>query len=364
MKATVTRRLCNCGLRPPRVSSALPAHTSHWNGLSHTMTGAASNTAPAAGVRTTAPLTSSHVFASYPSHLVCFRRFFWNPFASGAASNASETHDSVLRQNAEQHTAVVEKARRDADLENEQLLGACLDLLDMCRGNAAGSAPSNTLDELARNCIWELVDVLLHDHHRSPAEQFDLVYTALCLPAAQDHRQVQRCLLVVLRSVVPETLYRVFESVDLFVLRDDAQSVHQRGVLMRFAHAQLGDIHVPASLVEEEVISVYVDDMKAAFPVLTTCPAWQVVEQNATMTALKSKLFALLGRLCAEFDKEKTGKVKLADLRSTADRVLGTHQASSLLEGAQADKDGKIAYAQLVALLSRPPQKKQAPASG
>ncbi|TPP44916.1 DNA-dependent RNA polymerase family protein [Leishmania donovani] len=309
----------------------VPANLSHWDGLPRTMTGAAASAAPAARARTTASLTSP---------FICLRRFFWNPFASGTRGSVSATRDSVQRLNAEQDASIAEKAHRDADLENEQLLGACLDLLDMCSGNAAGSAPSSALDELARDRIWELVDVLLHDHHRAPAEQFDLVYTALCMPAAQDHRQ----------------------SVDLFVVRDDEQSLHQRDALMKFAHAQLGDLHVPDGLAEEEVLSVYVDDIKTAFPVLATCPAWQVVERDATTIALKSKLFALLGRLCAEFDEEKTGKVKLADLRSTAERVLGTDQASRLLEGAQVDKDGKIAYAQLVALLSRPPPKKRAPA--
>lgn len=353
MKATVTRQLCSRGLRLPRVFSALPANVSHWDGLSRTMTSAVASAAPAARAHTTASLTSP---------LVCLRRFFWNPFASGTRGTVSATRNSVQRQNTQQHASIAEKARRDADLENEQLLGACLDLLDMCSGNAAGSGPSSALDELARARIWELVDVLLHDHHRAPAEQFDLVYTALCMPAAQDHRQVQRSLLVVLRSVVPEALYRVFESVDLFVLRDDEQSLHQRDVLMKFAHAQLGDLHVPDGLAEEEVLSVYVYDMKAAFPALATCHAWQVVERDAATIALKSKLFTLLGRLCAEFDEEKTGKVKLADLRSTAERVLGTDQASRLLEGAQVDKEGKIAYAQLVALLSRPPPKKRAPA--
>ncbi|CBZ27442.1 conserved hypothetical protein [Leishmania mexicana MHOM/GT/2001/U1103] len=351
MKTTVTRQLCSRGWRLSLGSSALPAHLSHWNGLSRTMTGAAL-AAPEARARTTTSLTCP---------IVCLRRFFWNPFASGTRATASAMRDSAQHRHAEQHATIAEKAHRDADLENEQLLDACLDLLDICSGNAAGSAPSSALDGLARDRIWELVEVLLHDHHRTPAEQFDLVYTALCMPAAQDHRQVQRSLLVVLRSIVPETLYRVFESVDLFVLRDDAQSLHQRDVLMKFAHAQLGDLHVPDGLAEEEVLSLYVDDMRAAFPVLVTCPAWQVLEREATTIALKSKLFALLSRLCAEFDEERTGKVKLADLRSTAERVLGTDQASCLLEGAQADKDGKIAYAQLVALLSRPPPKKQAP---
>ncbi|KAG5504009.1 hypothetical protein GH5_04869 [Leishmania sp. Ghana 2012 LV757] len=333
MAATVTRQLCSCGLCRSRITAGTVA-------------------------RAVSPLTSSHTSASLSSLFLCPRRFFWNPFASGVTGSASVTRDAVEQQNAEQHRRMVEKAHHDAHLENEQLLGACLDLLEVCSGNAVGSTPSGTLDALARDRICILVKIILHDRYCSPAEQFDRVYAALCLPAAQERRQVQRCLMVVLRSVVPETLYRVFESVNLLVLHDDARSLRQREVLMQFMHAQLGELRVPDGLTEEEVLSVYVEDMKSMFPALATCPAWDVVELDATTIALKAKLFALLSRLCAEFDKDKTGKVKLADLRSTAERALGKDQSSYLLQGAQADKDGKIAYAQLAALLTRPPRRR------
>ncbi|CAJ1008934.1 hypothetical protein Q4I28_004247 [Leishmania naiffi] len=358
MKAMGTRQLCRRKPRLPHGASTLHSDQTHWRGLSRTTTGAGTS---AEAARPATSLTSSLVSVLPSFTLACPRRFFWNPFVSATTGATSAMHGSVAERNAEQLAKRVEKVHHDAGLESERLLGACLDLLGMCSGNAAGSLSSNALDEVARDRIGVLVDVLLHDHHRTPAEQFDLVYTALCLPAAQHHRQVQRSLLVVLRSVVPEALYRVFESVDLFLLQNDEQSLRQHDVLIKFVHALLGELHVPDGLVEEEVLSVYVENMKAMFPVLATCPAWQVVERDAVTIALKAKLFALLSRLCAVLDEDKTGKVKLADLRSTAERVLRKGQASRLLEGAQADKDGKIAYPQLAALLTRPPLKMPAP---
>lgn len=291
------------------------------------------------------------------------RRSFWNPFSAftskdaSSSSSSSSSLDPVAQRNADQHAKIVEEAHRDADKQNELLLDACLDLLEMCGGNAAGSAPSDKLDNLSRDSIWTLVDVMLHDHRRPPAEQFDLVYAALCLPVAQEQRDVQRCLIVILHTVLPETLYRVFESVNLYVVHDDEQSLQQRGALLRLVHALLGDLHAPDGLHDEEVLAVYMDDVRTLFPQLATCPAWAVVEQDASTIALKAKLFALLSRLCAEFDEDKSGKVKLDDLRSTAQRVLGEEQATQLLEGALPDKDGKIAYPQLAALLTRPPPK-------
>jgi hypothetical protein len=298
------------------------------------------------------------------------RRGFWNPFASftktdanAAAPSSSASLDPVAQRNAQHHAKIVEEAHRDANKQNEQLLDACLDLLEMCGGSAAGLPPSDKLDHLSRDSIWTLVDVMLHDHRRSLAEQFDLVYAALCLPVAQEHRDVQRCLIVVLHTVLPENLFRVFESVNLYVVQDDAQSLQQREALLRLVHALLGDLRVPKGLQDEEVLAVYIDDVKTMFPALTTCPAWTAVEEDAANIALRAKLFALLGRLCAEFDDDKSGKVKLEDLRSTARRVLGEEQATQLLEGAQPDKEGKIAYPQLAALLTRPPPKHEAKAA-
>ena len=291
------------------------------------------------------------------SPLTQARRHLWNPFASFSKHADDASVDAVAQRNANQHAKIVEEAHRDADKQNELLLDACLDLLEMCGGDAAGSAPSDKLDPLARDTIWTLVDVMLHDHRRSPAEQFDLVYTALCLPAAQEQHDVQRCLIVVLHTVLPETLFRVFESVNLYVVHDDEQSLHQREALLRFMHAMLGELRAPPGLEDEEVLAVYVDDVAAVFPALATSPAWAVVAKDASTIALKAKLFALLSRLCAEFDEDRSGKVKLEDLRSTARRVLGEEQATQLLEGAQPDKDGKIAYPQLAALLTRPPPK-------
>ncbi|KPI86035.1 hypothetical protein ABL78_4904 [Leptomonas seymouri] len=316
--------------------------------------------ASALGMQTAA--LSHAVSRTSPSssfHLTHARRSFWNPFASFTKTGPSSL-DAIAQRNAAQHAKIIGEAHRDADMQNELLLGACLDLLEMCGGNASGSVPSDKLDQLSRDSIWALVDVMLHDHRRSPAEQFDLVYTALCLPAAQEVQEVKRCLIVVLHTVLPEALYRVFESVNLYVVHDDEQSLERRRVLLRFVHALLGDLRPPQGLEEEEVLAVYLDDVKLMFPVLATCPAWAVVEKDAAAIALKAKLFALLGRLCAEFDENRSGKVKLDDLRSTAQRVLGEEQAAQLLEGAQPDKDGQIAYPQLAALLTRPPPKQEA----
>ncbi|EPY16880.1 hypothetical protein STCU_10930 [Strigomonas culicis] len=70
---------------------------------------------------------------------------------------------------------------------------------------------------------------------------------------------------------------------------------------------------------------------------------------------LQSKLFRLLAELCAAFDTERTGTVRLEELQQTAAQVLGEEKGRQLLAGVQADQDGRIRYTQLIFVLTRPP---------
>lgn len=310
--------------------------------------------------------TATPVWSSPPaSALNNPRRWLWNPFSAfaqksgsggaAAASGRDSPSTATASANATQHTRIIEKAHREATLHNERLVDACLELLDLCGGTNTGDAPSTRIDAPSREQVWAVVDVLLHQHRCRPSEQFDCVYFALCTSAARENRQVQRCLFILLDSVLPEALYRVFESVNLIVVGEDEQSMQRRDVLLQFMHAMLGDLKAPVEVEEEEVMMVYLDDVATAFPLLVSSPAWKAVAQDATSIALKAKLFALLGQLCAEFDKDGTGKVRLVELQETAERVLGKQQAALLLDGAPVDANGMIVYPQLAALLTRPP---------
>ncbi|EKF39465.1 hypothetical protein MOQ_000304 [Trypanosoma cruzi marinkellei] len=288
----------------------------------------------------------------------CSRRYFWNPFATQSGGNETAAPPS---KNTVQHQRIVEKAHRDASLHNERLLDACLDLLALCGGGGGASGAKmmdshdgcTSIDADAIDVIAAVVESTLHDFCKTPSEQFDLVYAALCLPIATSNRQVNRCLMVILEAFLPELLFRMFEGEDLIVVGPDGAS--RREALFRFVHALLGRAEVPDGVESEEVVLVYLDDVRAMFPSLRNNPAFLELEANATSIAMKARLFALLSQLCVEFDKAGTGKVDLAELQATANRVLGEKKARMLLDGAQPDKDGKIRYTQLTSLLTRPP---------
>ncbi|RNF20838.1 uncharacterized protein Tco025E_03729 [Trypanosoma conorhini] len=289
------------------------------------------------------------------SSCCCSRRCFWNPFATrggGGSAAAAQPKNTV------QHQRIVEKAHRDASLHNERLLDACLDLLALCGGGGeAGGAKlldgGGGVDLASADAVAAVVEATLHDFRKTPSEQFDLVYAALCLPIATNNLQVHRCLMVVLEAFLPEVLFRIFESEDLVVVGPGGAA--RRDALLRLVHALLGQADVPAGVESEEVVLVYLDDVRAVFPSLRRNPAFLELEANATSIAMKARLFALLSQLCVEFDTAGTGKVDLAELQSTAQRVLGEEKARLLLDGAQPDKDGKIRYTQLTSLLTRPP---------
>ncbi|RNF07574.1 hypothetical protein TraAM80_03257 [Trypanosoma rangeli] len=289
------------------------------------------------------PITANYGGAwVYDCSSCCYsKRCFWNFFSTRGGGNEAAAQTA----NAVQHQSIVDKAHRDASLHNERLLDACLDLLALCRGEGT--------DRGSTDAVTAVVEATLHDVRKTPSEQFDLVYAALCLPIATTNRQVYRCLMVVLEAFLPEVLFRIFESEDLIVVGPDGAS--RRSALLRFVHALLGQANVPDGVENEEVVLVYLDDVSALFPSLRRNPAFLELEANATCIAMKARLFALLSQLCAEFDTAGTGKVDLAELQATSQRVLGEVKARMLLDGAQPDKDGKIRYTQLTSLLTRPP---------
>nr|CCC53114.1 conserved hypothetical protein [Trypanosoma vivax Y486] len=288
------------------------------------------------------------------------RRFFWNPFSTSDA-DGKRLHMEKSESAVEQHEGIVLKAQRDAMLHNERLLDACLELLSLCRPveDARGKpAPSGgSLDMETVNIVTAVVGVTLHDTHKTPAEQFDLIYAALCMPSVANNIELKRCLMVVLEALLPEALFRVFEGTNLSVVGPDGK--RQREVLSLFVHTLLGTVEVPDGVEREELVLTYLDDVRNAFPALRGSQAFTELERNATRIAMRAKLYVLLSQLCAEFDREGTGKVNLCELQETAERVLGKEQAVLLLDGARPDAEGKIRYTQLTALLTRPPPRRQ-----
>ncbi|EAN79539.1 hypothetical protein, conserved [Trypanosoma brucei brucei TREU927] len=298
------------------------------------------------------------------SNNVTSKRLLWNPFTpsqtEGGAASASTSGTSGNSDFANQHIAA--KVHRDAMLHNERLFDACLELLSLCGASAsacpAGGSPRAEMDAESTDAIMAVVHDTLQGTCKTPADQFNIVYKALCLPTVANNRQLQRSLLVVLEAVLPEALFRVFESADLFVVGPD--NAKSREALVLFVRALLGVVEVPEGVEREEVVFVYLDDVRTAFPSLRTNAAFVELEKNTTAIALRAKLFDLISQLCAEFDPEGSGRINLRELQQVAERVLGPEQAQLLLEGTCADKNGKIRYMQLASLLLRaPPRRKR-----
>lgn len=283
-------------------------------------------------------------------------RHLWNPFAKVVNPDGANPFSNPT----------VEKDIRSL---NERLLAACLEVLAVCGetnagGGAAAAAPTNAppLDRHSKDTLYNLVDTFLHDMRRRPSEQFDAAYRALSLPIAAQQPHLRRQLLTVLECVLPHPLYHFFLNTDVLRAAREGGEERQEALLL-FVHGMLGDVRVPrdSGLSEDEVLQVYIEDFTNAFPEATETEAFK--ELDLSRMALEARLFDLLGQLCAELDLERTGKVRLEDLRATAERVLGKEKTAMLLEGAVADEMGKIAYAQLTALLTRPPPQSQSNAN-
>lgn len=295
-----------------------------------------------------------------------------------ANSSSPTTTDNTCASKETPPTSSSTSLLREEALEplQDRLLDTCVKILEMCGGYADGRPPLKEIDNASRDVLFDLVDAVLHDYNKSPAEQFDLLYAALCLPAAQKYAFLRTPLLTIMECVVPQPFYQYLRGVDVFLPDYDEESIIRRESLLRFGRVLLGDLEFlqqvgqvegeegkentkksgsSSFLSEEVVVELIVEDFKKCFPNAIRVPAFEVLEKNALTIALQSKLYALLGRLCMELDPERSGRIALKDLEDTARRVLGKEKARSLLESSEkvVDAEGKLRYRQLCALLSR-----------
>ncbi|CCW62550.1 unnamed protein product [Phytomonas sp. EM1] len=292
-----------------------------------------------------------------------FRHFTWKiPFISSSSSNTTTSSAPCSSCRPSNETTTSQRfSAKETDLKSkfmdERLAGACLDLLKLCGNSGSVWRARKPLDRASKERLWKVTDMLLHESQLTPADQFDIVYDALCCPAARKEMQMRRILMVVLESVLPMDVFRLFEAEDLILPEvpdvHDAKNVALRSMLRRFIHSFLGELDAPDGLTKEEVLRAYTEDFKHAFPTAALSPAFVELEKKAMRIAMRAKLIKLLMDLYAAFDTQRTGKVKLIELRHTVEQVMGKEKARQLLEDIPTDSEGNLAYAQFTWLLAR-----------
>ena len=75
--------------------------------------------------------------------------------------------------------------------------------------------------------------------------------------------------------------------------------------------------------------------------------------QKMNDVLLQSRLSYLLTEACLTFDPERTGKIKLAELEESLQKILPKEAVGKMMEAVEADDDGNVPYAEMTRVLLR-----------
>jgi hypothetical protein len=78
-----------------------------------------------------------------------------------------------------------------------------------------------------------------------------------------------------------------------------------------------------------------------------------LVLQNMADLLLQSRLAHLLAEACLAFDPERTGRVKLAELKDSLEKIMPVEAVAKLMAGVEAEADGTVYYPQMTQILLR-----------
>jgi hypothetical protein len=78
-----------------------------------------------------------------------------------------------------------------------------------------------------------------------------------------------------------------------------------------------------------------------------------LVLQNMADLLLQSRLSHLLVEACLAFDPERTGRIKLAELKDSLEKIMPAEAVAKLMAGVEAEADGTVYYPQMTQILLR-----------
>ena len=77
------------------------------------------------------------------------------------------------------------------------------------------------------------------------------------------------------------------------------------------------------------------------------------VLQDMNTICLQARFSYLVNETCLAFDPDRTGRVKLAELKEALEKMMPKHAADRMIAGCEADDDGTVYYPQMAAILMR-----------
>lgn len=219
-------------------------------------------------------------------------------------------------------------------LYNAQLVDAGTALLDF--------ANSETLPADVEHKLVAVIDMLFSDAFMPVADQFATVRQFAVLPEVRKRPAVVDACHSILVALIPRPLseFLIVSDRDMPDLSND-----QRVALEQFVFVILQGKEDDA-----EYLSC-LQRIEAVLPGVFQVSSFVTVLQHMNHIMLQTRLSYLLVEACRSFDPQGTGKIKMADLKASLERVVPKAQAATMMAHVEADNDGNLFYPQLASVL-------------
>lgn len=217
---------------------------------------------------------------------------------------------------------------------NEPLVEAGLALLDVTQ--------NMKLDPEDEEALVATIEMLF-------SETFVPVPVQYCIAEKVLHREKLRSVPKIVEAVntifeftVPRPVHAALVAIDFAAFNEDQLHAWNAFILQILK----GDA-------EEEAFLATLKALEEKAPHLFQVETFVVLLRNLQATMLQTRLYFLLTETCRAFDPESTGKIKLADLRASLEKVVDVDTTNQMVDGVETDADGCVFYPQMASILMR-----------
>ena len=226
---------------------------------------------------------------------------------------------------------------------NESLVAAALRLVEYANEASSSSASEPITPEVEAG-IANIMAMLFHEEYIPIVSQFQAIRELAKLDGIRKNPKLLEAVHEITAALVPDPVMGLIQVVDADVERFDIESIEDiNHFICLILEGQENDDEFVRAL----------QTMQNRNPELELSTPFIVLMQKMNDVLLQSRLSYLLTEACLTFDPERTGKIKLAELEESLQKILPKEAVGKMMEAVEADDDGNVPYAEMTRVLLR-----------
>jgi hypothetical protein len=229
---------------------------------------------------------------------------------------------------------------------NENLVASALRLVEFANQSSEEQQDPNVppVTPEVEAGIGNIMAMLFHEEYIPLVEQFLAVRELTKLEAIRKNPKLLEAVHDITAALVPDTIVGLLKVVDAdFTVYDNDALQDVEHFIVLILEGQENDDEFVRAL----------QTMQNRNPQLDQSTAFIILLQNMNDVLLQARLAHLLTEACLSFDPEKTGNIKVAELKESLEKILPKEAVAKMMERIEGDAKGCVPYSQMARVLLR-----------